>query len=170
MLCPKCDSMVVSRRQATGPVDRICALFSLAPFQCQSCQHRFRARQTEARDAERSEERRKIARLPVQIPVNFECGDDAGEGTLTDLSKNGCTLDSKRRLRPGLLLRVHLPAGTDQAPQATATQIATVRSVEGTRAGLKFLAFTPPEQMHLEQTVTSTLKRFTGKTAGPPQP
>ncbi len=170
MLCPKCDSMVVSRRQATGLMDRVCALFSLAPFQCQTCRHRFRARQPEARDAERPEERRTLARAPVRIPVNFDCGDNGGEGTLTDLSKNGCTLDSKRRLRPGLLLRVHLPAGTEQAPQATATQIATVRSVEGTRAGLKFLAFTPPEQAYLEQTVTSTLRRFTGKTAGPTQP
>jgi len=142
-------------------VDRVCALFSLAPFQCQSCQHRFHTSQPAAHQAKTSDERRKIACQPVQIPVNFECGDDAGAGTLTDLSKDGCTLDSKRRLRPGLLLRVHLPAGTEQAPQATATQIATVRSVEGTRAGLKFLAFTPPEQTHLEQTVTSTLKRFT---------
>ena len=117
MLCPKCDSMMVGQRQATGLLDRVCSLFSLAPFQCQSCQHRFRARYPESRDAERPEERRTIARLPVQIPINFECGDDAGEGTLTDLSKDGCTLDSKRRLRPGLLLRVHLPTGTDQAPR-----------------------------------------------------
>jgi len=160
MLCPKCDSMVVSRRQATGLMDRACALISLAPFQCQSCQHRFRARQPDTRDAIGSEERRKIARLQVKIPVNFDCGDDGGEGTLTDLSKDGCTLDSKRRLRPGLLLRVHLPAGTEQTPQATATQIATVRSVEGTRSGLKFLAFTPPEQMHLENTITRTMRKF----------
>ena len=160
MLCPKCDSMMVSRRQASGLLDRVCALVSLAPFQCQSCRHRFHASQPDTREAAGSEERRTVARLPVQIPVNFDCGDDAGEGTLTDLSKNGCTLDSKRRLRPGLLLRVHLPAGTEQAPQATATQIATVRSVEGTRAGLKFLAFTPPEQMHLEDTITRTMRKF----------
>jgi len=40
-------------------------------------------------------------------------------------------------------------------------QIATVRSVQGSRAGLKFLAFTPVQQAQLEQTVTSTIKRFT---------
>ena len=161
MLCPKCDSMMVSRRQATGLLDSVLSLFALAPFQCQSCRHRFRARQTEARGATGSDERRKIARLPVQVPVNFECGNVTGEGMLTDLSKDGCTLDSKRRLRPGLLLRVHLPTGTDQAPQSKATQIATVRSVDGTRAGLKFLAFSPPEQVHLEQTITSTIRKFT---------
>jgi DNA-directed RNA polymerase subunit M/transcription elongation factor TFIIS len=161
MLCPKCDSMMVSQSRASGLLDRACALFfSLAPFQCQSCRHRFRARQPAAREAAASDERRKIARQPVRIPVNFECGDDGGEGTLTDLSKDGCTLDSKRRLRPGLLLRVHLPSGTEQAPHATATQIATVRSVDGSRAGLKFLAFTPPEQTHLEETITRTMRKF----------
>jgi hypothetical protein len=42
--------------------------------------------------------------------------------------------------------------------------------VVGSRAGLKFLAFTPPEQIHLEQTITSTIKRFTGGLAGPAKP
>jgi hypothetical protein len=152
--------MMVSRRQAEGLLDRAWALFSLASFECQSCRHRFRARRTDMRDARESDERRKLARQPVRIPVNFECGDVAGDGTLTDLSKDGCTLDSKRRLRPGLLLRVHLPAGTEQTPQATATQIATVRAVDGSRAGLKFLAFTPPEQTHLEETITRTMRKF----------
>lgn len=170
MLCPKCDSMMVGRLPAAGLLDRVCTLFSLAPWQCQSCQHRFRAKESQARDARPETDRRKTDRLPVQVPVNFECGTVVGNGTLTDLSKDGCTLDSKRRLRPGLLLRVHLPAGPEDAPGALVTQIATVRSIDGSRAGLKFLAFTPPEQVHLEQTVTSTLKRFTGKTAGPPQP
>jgi hypothetical protein len=170
MLCPKCDSMMVSQRQATGLLDNALSLFSLTPLQCQSCQHRFRARQSRTRDAGPETDRRKADRLPVQVPVNFECGTVVGDGMLTDLSKDGCTLDSKRRLRPGLLLRVHLPTGPEDAPGALVTQIATVRSIDGSRAGLKFLAFTPPEQIHLEQTVTSTLKRFTGKTAGPPQP
>ena len=121
------------------------------------------------RAATRETDRRTTGRTPVQVPVKFDYGDDGGEGTLTDLSKDGCTLDSKRRLRPGLLLRLHLPTGQENAPQALVTQIASVRSVDGGRAGLKFLAFTPPEQVHLEQTVTSTIKRFTGKTAGPAQ-
>lgn len=170
LFCPRCKSLLVARCQDTRFLDKLLSLCALVSFQCQSCRHRFRAKEVRMRDLTPGTERRNIARIPVQIPVNFEYGDDGGEGTLTDLSKDGCTLDSKRRLRPGLLLRVHLPAGPEHAPQAFVTEIATVRSVDGSRAGLKFLAFTPPEQVHLEQTVTSTLKRFTGKTAGPAQP
>lgn len=168
--CPRCKSLLVVRCQDRRLLDKLLSLCALVSFQCQSCRHRFRAKQPRTRDVTPETERRNSVRIPVQVPVNFDYGDDGGEGTLTDLSKDGCTLDSKRRLRPGLLLRVHLPAGPEQAPRAFVTQIATVRSVDGNRAGLKFLAFTPPEQVHLEQTVTSTLKRFTGKTAGPPQP
>lgn len=169
LFCPRCNSLLVVRCQDTGLLDKLLALCALASFQCQACQHRFRAMQSRTRGTKRETERRTIARIPVHVPVKFEYGEDGGEGTLTDLSKDGCTLDSKRRLRPGLLLRVHLPAGQDDAPQALVTQIASVRSVDGSRAGLKFLAFTPPEQVQLEQTVTSTLKRFTAKTAGPTQ-
>lgn len=170
LFCPRCKSLLVARCQDRRLLDKLFSLCALVSFQCQSCRHRFRAKKIRTRDLKPETERRNSVRIPVQVPVNFEYGDDGGEGTLTDLSKDGCTLDSKRRLRPGLLLRVHLPAGPEHAPQAFVTEIATVRSVDGSRAGLKFLAFTPPEQVHLEQTVTSTLKRFTGKTAGPTRP
>jgi PilZ domain-containing protein len=167
LFCPRCNSLLVVRCQDTGLLDKLLSLCSFASFQCQSCLHRFRSMQPGTPGIKPEMERRNIVRTPVQVPVKFDYGDDAGEGTLTDLSKDGCTLDSKRRLRPGLLLRVHLPAGKEDASPALVTQIASVRSVEGNRAGLKFLAFTPPELVHLEQTVTSTIRRFTAKTAGP---
>lgn len=160
ILCPHCDSLMVARVQGTRLLDRFFSLFSLAQFQCQSCRRLFRTRLSEAPDSESPQERRKDPRELIQIPVRFECGEDSGDGIITDLSAHGCALDSKRRLRPGLLLRIHLPAGTENAPHATAAQIATVRSVQGSRAGVKFLAFTPMEKDQLEQTITHTLRKF----------
>ncbi len=161
MLCPQCDSLLVVQRQVASPLDRLLALLAIQPFECQACQHRFRAKPDAVRAAAPPDERRKESRAAVAIPVNFECGENASEGTLTDLSKDGCTLDSKRRLKPGLLLRLHLPSGSEEVSPFMVQQIATVRSVQGSRAGLKFLAFTPVQQAQLEQTVTSTIKRFT---------
>jgi DNA-directed RNA polymerase subunit M/transcription elongation factor TFIIS len=86
MLCPKCDSLMVARIRNAGPLDAVFGLLSLASFECQACRHRFRAKPPETRAVRGTDERRKAARLPVRIPVNFECGDVAGEGTLTDLS------------------------------------------------------------------------------------
>jgi hypothetical protein len=161
MLCPRCDSLLVIQHQIASPLDRLLALLAIQPFECQACRHRFRGKPDAVRAGAPPDERRKLLRSAVSIPVNFECGVESSEGTLTDLSKDGCTLDSKRRLKPGLLLRLHLPSGSGETSPALAQQIATVRSVQGTRAGLKFLAFTPTEQAQLEQTVTSTIKRFT---------
>jgi hypothetical protein len=161
MLCPRCDSLLVVQRQVASPLDRLLALLAIQPFECQACRHRFRGKPDAVRAGAPPDERRKASRSTVAIPVNFECGEDASEGTMTDLSRDGCTLDSKRRLKPGLLLRLHLPSGSEEASPSMMQQIATVRSVQGSRAGLKFLAFTPVEQAQLEQTVTSTIKRFT---------
>lgn len=161
MLCPRCDSLLVVQRQVTSPLDRFLALLAIQPFECQACRHRFRGKPDTARAGAPPDERRKVLRSAVAIPVNFECGEDASEGTLTDLSTDGCTLDSKRRLKPGLLLRLHFPSGSEETPPSLVQQIATVRSVQGSRAGLKFLAFTPMEQAQLEHTVTNTIRRFT---------
>jgi hypothetical protein len=160
MLCPRCDSLLIVQRQLASPLDRLLALLAIQPYECQACRHRFRGKPDAVQAATSADERRKTPRAPVTIPVNFECGEDACEGTLTDLSRDGCTLDSKRRLKPGLLLRLHLPSGSAEVSPSIVQQIATVRSVQGSRAGLKFLAFTPVEQAQLEQTITSTIRRF----------
>ena len=160
LICPTCSSLLVSRRKETGLADKLIATLSGASFECQVCHHRFRVNGPAVAPQAPEQDRRKSARQPAHIPVRFECGAESGEGTLTDLSTDGCALDSQRKLRPGLVLRLHLPAGTDASPHATMSQVATVRSVDGTRNNLKFLAFTEPEKAQLEDTVTKTLTKF----------
>jgi hypothetical protein len=160
LVCPKCSSLLISRPKETGLADKLLATFSGASFECQVCHHRFRVNSPKAALDPPAQDRRKAARQPANIPVRFECGAESGDGMLTDLSADGCALDSQRKLRPGLVLRLHLPAGTDASPHATMSQIATVRSVDGTRNNLKFLAFTEPEKEQLEDTVTKTMTKF----------
>lgn len=164
MLCPRCDSVLVVRRSVPRPLNGFLSLFSIYPFQCRSCNHHFRAvHAEERRDPVSPVERRKSARVPVQVPVRFEYGEGPGEGTITDISKDGCTLDSKRRLRPGLLLCLYLPAGKEGWQDIAAQQVASVRTTHGDRAGLKFLAFTPQERRDLKHTITNTMKKFLSK-------
>ena len=160
-ICPKCGSLLVSRRKDTHLADKLLALFSLLPFECQTCHHRFRMSQPETDPSVLAQDRRKVFRVPAHIPVRFDCGTDTNDGILVDLSADGCSLDSKRKLQPGLLLRLHLPSGEEGRPHATTSHIATVRAVDGSRTHLKFLAFTPGEKAQLEQTITQTLTRFT---------
>ncbi|MBI5776732.1 MAG: PilZ domain-containing protein [Nitrospirae bacterium] len=92
--------------------------------------------------------------------MSFESEEGPGEGVITDISEGGCTIESQRRLRPGLLLRLQFPACTDEEPDRTVLQLGSVRSVHGNRAGVQFVALTPQKQLQLTQTVTRIIRMF----------
>ena len=151
MLCPNCDSLLVEQQPSTSLLDGFSSLFSIHPFQCRSCKYRFRA-------VVNVREHRAAERTSIQIPVSFEWGEGRGEGVLADISNGSCALESKRRLKPGLILKLHFSAGTGGKMEQVTSQLATVRSVHGDRVGLKFLALTPHQQHQLTQTVTKCIR------------
>lgn len=160
LLCPFCESPFVAQPESTTLLEKLASLFSYHPFQCESCKRRFRIKQEGGQFSPDPGGRRKSVRVPVQIPVTFESNEFSGEGTLTDMSMNGCSLTSNQTLRSGIVLRLNLPAGTGQK---SAQQLATVVVVTGTRAGLKFLAYSSQEKDVLTQTVTRSVKIFASK-------
>ena len=159
-LCPFCESLFIRQVEPATLLDKLAALISLHPFQCESCKRRFRIKQQGGQSSSDQRERRKSLRVPVEIPVTFESNEVSGDGTLTDMSPHGCSLVSKQTLRSGLVLRLHLPAGKGQKPDSTEQQLATVMGVSGNRAGLKFLAYSSQERAALTQTVTRSMKIF----------
>lgn len=162
-LCPFCESPFVTQVQPEGLLDTLAALISLHPFRCESCKKRVRIKQQEGQSASGQDPRRKSLRVPVKIPVTFESNEVSGEGTLTDMSLHGCTLESQQSLRPGLLLKLNLPAKTAAKPNSPAQQLATVVGVNGQRAGLKFLAYSFQERDALTHTVTQSVKIYARK-------
>ncbi len=158
-LCPRCDSVLIRRLPSESRFERLLALFSISPFRCHRCEYRFRLRHRGLRDFSNAESQRQTYRIPVRLPVSFESGEVSGEGLITDISAGGCALDSRRNLRPGLILKLHLPPGNDAASSGSMEQIATVRAASGSRAGLQFMVFTPEERHCLTETITATVKR-----------
>jgi len=158
-LCPFCQSLFVTPVPPEGLLDKLATLLSLYPFRCESCKKSFRIKQ-EGGQPSTGSERRKAIRVPVQIPVTFESNEVSGDGTLTDMSLNGCSLDSKQPLRSGLIIKLNLPAGKGQKAGSTVQQLATVMGVNGNRAGLKFLAYSFQERNALTQTVTQSVKIY----------
>ena len=158
-LCPFCQSLFVSPVAPDGLMDNLATMICLHPFQCDSCKKRFRLKQEGGQPASGSE-RRKSIRVAVQIPVTFESNEVSGEGMLTDMSLHGCSLDSKQLLRAGLIIKLNLPAGKGQKGGSTVQQLATVMGINGTRAGLKFLAYSFQERNALTQTVTQSVRIF----------
>ena len=161
--CPFCKSPLVTQVEPATLLDKLASLISVYPFQCESCKRRFRIKQEGGQSSSDSRERRKSLRVPVQISVTFESNEVSGEGTLTDISQYGCSLVSKQTLRPGIVLRLNLPAGTGEKPDSTVQQLAMVMGGSGNRAGLKFLAYSSQERDALTQTVTRSMKIFASK-------
>lgn len=159
-LCPLCESPFITQVPPEGLLDALAALISLHPFRCESCKRRVRIKQQEGQSVSGQDPRRKSIRVPVKISVTFESNEVSGEGTLTDMSLHGCTLESQQNLRPGLLIKLNLPASTAKKPGSPVQQLATVVGVTGQRAGLKFLAYSFQERDALTQTVTKSVRIF----------
>jgi hypothetical protein len=79
---------------------------------------------------------RGLYRLPVLCPAMYCMVSTVGEGRITNLSALGCTLETSEPLSPNrsLALRLLLPDRPDSLP----IEIAHVRWVNGTRAGIEF--------------------------------
>lgn len=153
MFCPRCENLLVVRRPSTNLLDRLFCRISIYPFQCQWCGHRFRAKQSKTRVSTDDVKRRKAYRTPVRIPVSFESREGPGEGIISDISASGCVIESKRWLRPGLLLQLQLTAGTDGEPDITIRQLGSVQWVRGDQAGVQFVALTPQRQLRLTRII-----------------
>ena len=158
--CARCGNLLVATSESTHQGDRDTAASVTYTFECQPCQLRFEMSQKDMAQPAESPDRRRSARVPVQVPVNLECGEFAGEGTVTDISKGGCAVQSSQRLTVGQLLRVKFPPPTGSVDTLATQKIATVQNVRGDKAGMKFLAFTPEEQTKLTRTVTKSIQFF----------
>lgn len=160
LFCARCGNLLVATSESTNQPDRQSTASVLYTFDCQLCQLRFQVSQQGIPSSAAPQDRRKAPRVPVHVPVDLECGELAGAGTVTDISKGGCSVESQQSLSIGQLLRLKFPAPTGSVDNCTTQKIATVQNLRGQKAGMKFLAFTPEEQAKLTKTVTKSIQFF----------
>jgi len=153
--CPKCFNGFVRRSRRAGLLDHLFSWFSVYPFRCQLCGHRFQVRQKGVTYTRNQEDRRDYERLPVSLPASFSAGACQGEGTITDLSIAGCTLQAEVGLAAGNLLHLvlHLPGQAEPVE----VDLAVLRSVLPGRAKLEFIEFADRERERLRPFVRGLL-------------
>jgi hypothetical protein len=80
---------------------------------------------------------RSLYRLPVVYPAMYSVVSGVGEGTVTNLSPLGCTIETDRPLPAGhdVALRLLLPDQHESLP----IEQAHVRWVHGNQAGVEFV-------------------------------
>jgi len=82
-------------------------------------------------------ERREYLRVPVMFSVTFSGEKFDGEGTVSNFSIQGCTMESSSRPRSGS--RLSLTLKTQEYRPPVTIDLAVVRSGLGKRFGLEFL-------------------------------
>ncbi len=160
LFCTGCGNLLVATSESAPHRDRDEAGTVTYIIECAPCQLRFQVSQQAMSGSKEPQDRRDAPRVPVRVPVDLECGTLVGEGTVTDISKGGCAVQSRQPLTVGQLLRLKFPAPTGSVDNCATMKIATVKNLRGDKAGVRFLAFTPEEQTKLTKTVTKSIQFF----------
>ena len=90
---------------------------------------------------------RNLYRLSVTCPVMYCVTSTVGEGTITNLSAVGCTIETDQPLLAdqGVALRLLLPDQQESLP----IELAHVRWANGKQAGIEFVQVEPAANLRL---------------------
>lgn len=134
--CPQCKTNSVRRVARLGLFEILAGLLYRYPFRCDCCKHRFYSVQWGYR-YKKTAERRVNFRFPVQYRATISCAGGQTEGTMINLSAEGCAMKAFPLLPPGgvISLKIHGPEGGSLFE----VQEARVRSTRGIQVGCEFL-------------------------------
>jgi hypothetical protein len=93
-------------------------------------------------------ESRKVKRFAVQLPCKFGTTDDTSDGTVLNLSAQGCAFTSKYPAGNATYLSFEIDLLDGRAP--VGIDLAAVRWVTGHRCGIEFIRVSPDMQMRLK--------------------
>ena len=149
LICPNCNRPFARRSHRMGPLEFVASLFLVYPYRCQLCAHRFLAWPK----LSRRPRHREFERLHVQFPVTYRSAyldrTISGEGTVTDLSVHGCSLNTMQALHRGVFIQMQIRYAEADAP--IAIDIAVVRSTSRNHYGLEFLTIRQAEESRLRR-------------------
>jgi len=134
--CKRCAMQFVRPSHEQKAFDSLLRRLSVYPFRCQLCRYRFYLMQRGGMP-ETITERREYLRVPVMFSVTFSGEKFDGEGTVSNFSIQGCTMESSSRPRSGS--RLSLTLKTQEYRPPVTIDLAVVRSGLGKRFGLEFL-------------------------------
>jgi len=136
--CKRCSMRFVRPSYKQKAFESLLSRFSFYPFRCQLCRYRFYLMQRGGMPKTKMKmERREYLRVPVMFSVTFSGEKCDGEGTLSNFSIQGCTMESSTRPRSGSALSLTLKTAEYRPP--ITIDLAVVRSGLGGRFGLEFL-------------------------------
>jgi hypothetical protein len=153
--CPNCAREFVRRVSRAGLVEQFLSLFYVYPFICELCGHHFRFLQWGVRYIRVEEDRRTYDRLEIKFPMTFSDDNRTGEGTVLELSMDGCSFSTSADLVDDMILKMSLKVSSDVAP--ILVKAAVVRHVGPEAVGVEFLQWERSERERLQQFIRGLL-------------
>src|SRR5438132_1746898 len=146
--CKRCATQFVRRSHEQKAFESLLRRFSFYPFRCQLCRYRFYLMRRGGMP-ETKTERREYLRVPALFSVTFSGEKFDGEGTVSNLSVQGCTMESSSR--PGSGAALTLTLKTEEYRPPITIDLAVVRSGLGKRFGLEFLKMRAGDEERLRR-------------------
>lgn len=153
--CPNCARDFVRRVSRAGLSETFLRPFSVYPFKCQLCGHRFRGYQRGVRYVTAQKDRREYDRMERKFPITFSGQDISGEGVILDVAMGGCTFTTTSDLAIGMTMKMDLRISAAVPP--VVVDGAVVRNVRAGIAGVEFLRWQESERERLQLFVIGML-------------
>ncbi len=156
LYCPSCGTPFVRATYNEGTVEKMLSRFNVQPFRCQLCSRRFHTFWTKLPDSTHSVDRRQYKRLPVSFQAEaFPDSTHRVQGRITDISVDGCTVETSELLALGTFVGIRITPASDDEPITVET--AAVCSVRKESMGVHFLELPSSDKYRLSQVVLSLL-------------
>lgn len=154
--CPSCGTSFVRATYNEGTVEKLLSRFNVHPFRCQLCSRRFLTLWTKFTDATHAVDRRQYRRLPVSFHAEaFPDTTNRVQGRITDISVDGCTVETAEPLPLGTFMGITITPASDE--EAITVETAAVCSVRKESMGIHFLELPSGDKYRLSQVILSLL-------------
>ncbi len=154
--CPGCGTPFVRVIFREGAIEKLFSLLKVFPFRCQLCTKQFRTYWPESPDATRVVDRRQYKRLPASLHANlFADSAVLMDSRVTDISMDGCTIESTSVLPRGTFLELMFKPTSNM--DAIKIETAVVCTTRAESMGIRFLELFANDRHRLSQLVLSLL-------------
>ena len=153
--CPSCGTSFVRVTYQENRVERLLSRVNVFPFRCQLCTNRFRAFYAGARHNTQAFDRRQYTRLMASIEAQvLDYKQPAVTNRITDISMDGCTLQSTRFPKGAFIELVLNPTVEEKTIRIETAMVCSVRPLS---MGIRFLEIPPEHYCRLAQVVLGLL-------------
>ncbi len=153
--CPTCGSSFVRATYCEGRIERLLSLVNLYPFRCQLCANRFRVFYSGAHHDTQTSDRRQYQRLAASIEAQvLESKQPSVTNRITDISMDGCTLQTTGLQKGAVIGLVLKPTVEDETIRIHKAMVCSVRP---SSIGIRFLDVQMEHHRRLAQVVLGLL-------------